>query len=148
MTMGTTVTERGLPSHLAVLVGISAGAYAVSLAGVTALQSAADARVIAEREPIRLAAEAAAADHQALETALRQAADRYGALAARYDGAGGGMADLEGSLDDLAARAAALTESAASLSAPARVSLPRVQSAPRVKTSAPKTHSTTRASGG
>ena len=141
-----TVTDRRVPAHLAILVGVSASAYAVSLAGVTALQSTSDARLIAEREPIRLAAEAAAADHQALEAAAKRAADHYAALAARYDGAGTGMADLEGALDGLATRAAALTESTASL--PTRFSLPHVRSAPRISSSAPKTHSTTRASGG
>lgn len=141
-----TVTERRVPGHLAILVGVSAGAYAVSLAGVTALQSTSDTRLIAEREPIRLAAEAAAADHQALEAAAKRAADHYAALAARYAGAGAGTADLEGALDGLAARAAALTESTASL--PTRFSLPRVRSAPRISSSAPRTNATTRASGG
>ena len=39
----TAVAERRVPMHLVVLVGCSAGAYSLALAGMTALQSRADA---------------------------------------------------------------------------------------------------------
>ena len=45
------MTEPRRPVHLAVLVGMSASAYAISLAGVAALQSDTDARVAADRAP-------------------------------------------------------------------------------------------------
>ena len=137
--------DRRIPTHLAVLVGVSAGAYAISLAGVTALQSNADVRLITQRAPVQGAAEAAAADHDALEDAVAAAARRYAALAATYDRIGADLGGMEGALDDLATRAADLTESAASL--PTRFSLPRVQAAPRRVASPPKTHATTGASG-
>lgn len=142
-----TVTERRVPpAHLFVLVGVSAGVYAVSLAGVTAVQSAADARVHAQREPIRLAAAAARSQHDRLEAAVDEADRRYQALADRYAKAGEWLTGMEGSLDDLATRAASLSESTASL--PTRFALPSVRaSAPRTS-SKPKTHTTTRASGG
>jgi hypothetical protein len=139
------MTERRVPpAHLLVLVGVSAGAYAVSLAAVTGVQSAADARLHAQRDPIRLAADAARADHDALESAVGRATERYDALARRYAEATGTLADVEGALDTLATRAAGLTETAASL--PTRFTLPAVRSAPR-NVSPPKTHTTTRGSG-
>ena len=142
----TTMIDRRLPAHLAVLVGVSAGVYAVSLAGVTALQSSADARLRTQREPIQLAADTATANHDALEARLEDAARRYEALATRYGSVGDGLAGMEGDLGSLATRAAALTESAASL--PTKFALPKVHiSVPRAA-SAPKTHATTRASGG
>lgn len=139
--------DRRLPSHLAILVGISAGAYAVSLAGVTALQSGADARLNAARTPIRLAAEQMASNHDRLEAAYEAAARRYSTLADRYGQVGDTLGTTEDALGTLAERTAALTKSAASM--PTRFSLPTVRSAPRsVSVSAPKTHATTRASGG
>jgi hypothetical protein len=148
-TSTSTMTDRRFPTHLAVLVGISAGAYAVSVAGVAALQAHADTRLSAERAPFGQAADAAAADHDALEAAVEAAARRYLVLAGRYDRLGGQVTTLEAGLDALAARAAALTESTTSL--PTRFSLPTIRSAPRVvaapRTSAPKTSATTGASG-
>lgn len=139
------MTDGRRPIHLAVLVGVSAGAYAVSLAGVTALQSATDGDLHADRAPIQLAASAVAADHAALESALDDAAHRYAILADRYRRSGASIEGVESALDALAARAAAVSESAASM--PTRFSLPSVRSAPRVVTAAPKPHATTRASG-
>ena len=137
--------DRRLPSHLVVLVGVSAGAYAISLAGVTALQSHADVRLIEQRRPFQEAAGSAGLDHDALEAAVESATRRYDALAARYERVGSGLVSVEDRLDTLAARAAALTESAASL--PTRISLPRVPSAPRVVSRPPRTDATTGASG-
>jgi len=144
------MTDRRFPTHLAVLVGVSAGAYAVSVAGVAALQAHADARLTAERAPFGQAADAAAADHDSLEAAVEIAARRYLELTSRYDQLGGRITTVEDALDSLATRAATLTESAASL--PTRFSLPTVRSAPRVvvsapRSSAPKTSATTGASG-
>lgn len=138
--------DRRIPSHLAVLIGVSAGAYAVSLAGMTALQAGTDARIREQREPFRLAAEAVAAEHGDLETAIDAATRRYTAVATRYGLTGATITEMEGSLDELAVRAATLLESAASL--PTRFSLPAVRTAaPPRQAAPPKTDSTTRASG-
>ncbi len=145
--MAITVIDRRIPTHLAVLVGVTAGAYAITLAGVTALQSSQDARLIADRQPSHLAAAEAARDHDALEGAVAAAAGRYAALADRYDHAGADIAGVESSLDRLATRAASLTESAATLRV-APFSLPRVTRSVTRSASPPKTHATTRASGG
>ncbi len=139
--------DRRVPTHLAILVGVSAGAYALSLAGITALQSTADARLIDQRLPSQQAAEQAARDHDALERAIDTAAQRYATLAARYDQAGTGIGGVETALDDLATRAASLTESTAKLRV-APFTLPRVTRSVTRSATPPKTHATTKASGG
>lgn len=140
------MTDSRRPLHLAALVGVSAGAYAVSLAGVTALQADADADLHAARAPIRLAADTMAASHDRLESALDAAAHRYSVIADRYRRSGLDLSGIEAELDALAERAALVSEGAASL--PTRISLPSVPATPRVVRAAPpKTDATTRASG-
>ena len=87
------MTDDRRPIHLAVLIGVSAGAYAATLAGVTGLQAASDAHVRAQRAPIDLASAISADDHAELESAIEAAARRYAVLADRYRRAG---IDLEG----------------------------------------------------
>ena len=140
------MTEVGRPLHLAVLAGLSASAYAGSLALVTMLQSSADAAVIAERAPIREIADTIATRHDGLEATVAAAmqrysrvTDRYGALLPKFEG-------VETSLDGLAKTTAGVTHS--TLTLPTHVSLPIVQAAPRVvRVAAPRTHATTGASG-
>ena len=140
------MTRPRVPPHLGVLVGVAAGTYAITLAGVTALQSTADARLIAQRLPARQAAELAARRHERLERSLAAASDRYTTLADRYAISGGALQDLDAALEELATRAASLSESASTLHV-SRFTLPQVsRSAPRA--AAPATHATTRASGG
>jgi hypothetical protein len=140
------MTERRLPpAHLAVIAGFSAGAYAISLAGVTALQAGADARLIADRAPALEATAAMTAGRDDLEARLAAVSAEYDALAERYRRAGGSLAGLEEAMDSLAGRTAALSESAAKL--PTRFSLPVVRAASRQVSAPPKTTATTRASG-
>lgn len=134
-----------IPAHLAVLVGVSTGIYAITLAGVTSVQSDRDTRLAIERAPFGIAADAAASDHDRLEAELEAAIRRYDAMADRYRAATTTMADTEAGLDALAERAGALVESAADL--PTRFSLPTVRSVPRVVAAPPATDATTRASG-
>jgi len=138
------MTDRRVPDHLLILVGLSAGAYAVSLAGATALQSATDARVHAAAEPYRVATELAATTHDALDAAVADASGRYASLAERYRLAGLSVIGMEDALDRLADRAAGVAGSTASL--PTRVSMPAVGGAPRA-VSPPKVQATTGASG-
>jgi hypothetical protein len=145
--MTMTMIDRRIPTHLAILVGVSAGAYAISLAGITALQSTADARLIAQRLPSQQAAAQAARDHDGLERAVDAAAQRYATLAERYDQAGTGIGGVETALDDLATRAANLTESAAELRV-VPFTLPRVTRSVTRAAAPPRTHATTKASGG
>lgn len=140
------MTELRRPLHLAVLAGLSAGAYAGSLALVTMLQSSADAALVAERVPVRAAADEIAASHDGLEAAVAAAANRYSRLAERYSGLLPAIAGIETSIDSLAKTTAAVSDS--TLSLPTHVRLPAVQAAPRVvRVAAPATQATTGASG-
>jgi len=134
--------RRGL--HLGVLFGISTAAYAATLAGVTTLQHASDAEVIAARDPIARTVESVRADGDALERGLRGAADRYSAVAGDYSDLGPAVDDLELKLDELAVMTRRIGATAARL--PERVALPSVGRAPG-RVAPPTTHAVTRASG-
>jgi len=141
------MTDRRRPVHLAILVGFSATAYAGSLAVVTTLQSATDASITAQREPIRASAEAIAAGHDDLEALVVETARRYGLVSDRYGAMLSEFNDVAVSLDTLAANTAKVSDTARAL--PSRVALPKVVAAPRItRVSAPATHATTGASGG
>lgn len=137
--------EARRPHHVGVLLGLSAGAYAVALAGVTGLQSATDQATIAARQPAMATVEAAAAEHDRLEAEL---ADTRAALAGAgrdYDAQAARVADLQARLETLASAVGSLE--GATLALPTRLSLP---SAPRVPAavSRPATQASTGASGG
>ncbi len=100
------MTETRRPVHLAVLVGVSAGAYAASLAGVTALQSATDARIAAERAPAKHAVDVMAGGADELETSLDAATHAYTVAAGRYARLAPQLTDMETSLDKLGKRVA------------------------------------------
>jgi hypothetical protein len=134
------------PVHLAVLLGVSTGAYAVALASVTGLQSATDAAARRAIDPVVATQTTLGVDHSVLERDLRDAAARYTELADRYDQLTPRLGDLEAALDSLAGSAQRITDSAAAL--PTRVNLPPVSRAPRVVVAAPRTHAVTSASGG
>jgi hypothetical protein len=140
------MTDLRRAVHLAVLAGLSASAYAGSLALVAMLQSTADATLVAERVPIRTATDAITASHDRLEAALAAATQRYGQVTDRYAGLVPKIASVEASLDTLATMAAGVTDS--TLTLPTHVALPAVQAAPRVvRAAAPATQATTGASG-
>jgi hypothetical protein len=140
------MTEKRRPVHLAMLVGLSASAYAGSLAVVTMLQSTTDAALAAERAPIREIADAITAGHDDLETTVAGAARRYGQVTDRYGALLPELGQAEQSLDSLAKTTSSVTDSALTL--PSHVSLPAVPTVARiVRVAAPTTHATTGASG-
>lgn len=139
------MTDTRRPIHLAVLVGMSATAYAISLAGVTALQSATDARVAADRAPAGRAADVLATGHDQLETTLDDATRTYGQAAGRYAQLGTRLVDMEASLDDLGKRVEKVTGAANDL--PGHVTLPTISTSTRVVTRTKVVHATTGASG-
>lgn len=137
------------PVHLAVMAGTAAGLYAVSLAGVTALQASTNEALAAERDPIAAAIAEQRTHHDRLEATMDGAAAAYGEAAAAYTAI---LATLEAHETDLAALATAVKKAegtASNLAVPARAALPRIvstvtaRSAPR-----PATNATTGASGG
>jgi hypothetical protein len=141
-----TMTDWRRAVHLAVLGSLSASTYAGSLAFVTRLQSSADAALVAQRTPIRAAADAIAASHDRLDADVAAATRRYGQVADEYGALLPGIDRVETSLEVLTRTTAGVTNS--TLTLPTHVSLPSVQAAPRVfRAAAPTTQATTGASG-
>jgi hypothetical protein len=124
---------------------LSGGIYALTLAGVAAAQQTMDDAVMAARQPdlealARLSATAdrLAHDVQSLVDLQSSSTERYGTTAQ-------GVIDLETRLASLADEVSAVSGAVEQL--PQRLDLPAV---PRIATvaPAPRTHATTRASGG
>ena len=143
--------ERGLrwavalPAHVGVLLGLSAGAYAAFLAGVTIEQSQVETARIADRAPVVEGLASLTADHDRLGTALDDARAQYEAAAGSYADLGLGIAGLEARIADLSAAVTEIEGAAAAL--PANAPMPAVAgSVGRV--AAPPAHTTTGASGG
>lgn len=137
--------ERKLPLHLPVVLSVGTGLYAVTLAGVTALQARADAALTAERQPLTAAVATLSDRRQALEQQLQGTVSSLNAAAAAYDQVRGRSAALETVLGALAAQVTAATGAAASL--PSHVSLPAAVGTVGSVTTAPATQATTGASG-
>jgi len=134
-----------IPAHLGVILGLSTGAYALTLAAVTGLQASAEATARTERAPTVAAIEDLVAGHDRLGARLDAARAAYESAAGTYADAGIEVADLEARLAELAAAVTQVSGTAASL--PTGVKLPPVT---RTVTtvSAPTTQATSGASGG
>jgi hypothetical protein len=139
------VSTTRRPVHVAVAVGVTAGLYAVSLAGVTTLQAGTDARLAAERAPAAAAVEALRSSHDQAEAELARIEAGFGSTAASYQQIADGVAGHEAALDSLAARVAAVEGSAAALRVPT-VRLPSVSQTVYVS-SRPASNACTTASG-
>ena len=112
------------PSRAAMLIGVSAAVYAVTLAGVAGLQSGSDAELAARNLPLvtALADRRAADDRLAAQLAAVDA--RLQSLGTAYDSAGQSVTTYVTRLDALAALVAEVQVTAAAV--PARISLPTV----------------------
>ena len=141
------MTDARRPLHLAVMIGASTALYAVSMAGVTAIQSNTDRTLIKRQAPTEEAATRLRLGHDRLEAAVSRAADAYGAAAGSYDALTPQLVDMERLLEGLAGRVQTVSGAARAL--PERASLPAVnRSVVRAATSKPKTAAKTGASGG
>lgn len=138
------MTERR-PLHLAVFLGLSACAYAASLAGVTALQARSEAAVLADRGPTAQAIDRISAAHDLLEGRADRAAAAYARATSGYDAVGRGLVDVEARLSGLADVVGSIQGAARAL--PARAALPSV-SRSVAAVARPVVHATTAASGG
>ena len=139
------MTERRRPLHIGVFLGLSAGAYALSLAGVTALQAQAEAATAADRNPTAQALAGLAAQHDSLEADALRASRAYERATSAYDRVSQAQADAEIQLGQLATIVKAVDGAARAL--PSRVALPAVTRT--VTRSRPAiVHATTAASGG
>jgi len=112
------------PTRAGMLIGASAAIYAVTLAGVSLLQSDSDAALAASRQPYLDALAATRAANDTLEAALVKADGAAQALANDYTGVGQDVTAYQARLDELAALVAEVQGSAAAL--PTRISLPTV----------------------
>ena len=139
------MTERRLPVHLAVLVGASTAAYAVSMAGVAALQSSTDQALILARTPAQEAAARVSEGHDRLEAQVERSAKAYTLSAARFDQLAAGLTSLDTSLEAYAGRME--TVSGAVRALPARVSLPNVARSSNGAATKPRVKASTAASG-
>lgn len=137
--------DRRLPIHVAVLVGASTAAYAVSMAGVTALQSNTDQALIADRAPSLAAAERVSQAHDRLQAQIELSAGSYAGSAATYDALTADLSALDSSLEAYAGRMKTVSGAARAL--PARASLPSVARSSGQVSSKPRAKATTAASG-
>jgi hypothetical protein len=136
---------RKAPLHAPIALGVTAGLYAVTLAGVTGLQHGADAALGATRQPLADAVSGLARERASLEASLRATVDSLNAASAAYGATLNGTAALDASVAALAAQVEAATGAAAQVPAAGT----RLPSAPRVVTvvTQPATQATTGASG-
>jgi hypothetical protein len=115
------------PARAGILLGASAAVYAVSLAGVSALQAETDAQTAAARAPYVDQVTRIRAANDELERLVIKADAETRALAADYEATGAVVADYQARLDSLAVLVAEVQGSAAAL--PARIKLPTVSMA-------------------
>jgi hypothetical protein len=139
------MTDRRLPLHLGTFLGVSAGAYALSLVAVTALQAGSDGAVIAARAPtVEALAELAARNGSLLDDA-RRARLTYEQAMTIYRGMGTTLTDIDDQIAKLAAAVEKVDGLARAL--PDHVALPAINRTIRTVT-VPTVHATTGASGG
>lgn len=130
------------PVQLAFVFGATTGLYAVSLAGVTALQADHDRAVAAMRAPVAADVGALGDANDRLAAELDRTVAMYGTAADAYTEAADALVAHEASLAELGAVVTKVTGSASAL--PRGVPMPRVTRA--ATRSAPKTQATTGAS--
>lgn len=140
-------TQARRPVHVAVALGVTAGIYAASLAGVTTLQAGADARLAAERAPAAAAADALTSSHDRAEAELARIAAGFSGEAGTYQQIADDIAGHEAELAFLGAQVAAIEGSAASLRVPTITRLPTVSSRTVSVSARPATNACTAASG-
>ena len=149
MKTSTTMTERRweprLPAHVVLMLGASTAAYGLTLAGVAALQSRAEADIGLARSGALEALDAGTIAHDHLAAGIEAARLEYAGVATAYDNNGAALDALHGDLAKLAAIVGKIEGESRALPATVRLPVVRV-SVPATRT--PVTHATTRASGG
>ncbi|HSK53093.1 MAG TPA: hypothetical protein VLA44_10080 [Clostridia bacterium] len=140
------MTDGRRSLQLAGLLTASAGAYAIALAAIAGLQSAADRAVIAQRAPTSAAIERLADESAAMEQLVSRADARLAAAIRRFEATRPG---LVASADELAAlQAAVASVSGRAAELPASIAVPKVTRTTRNVTRTVVVHATTGASGG
>jgi Na+/H+-translocating membrane pyrophosphatase len=139
--------QKKAPLHVPIALGVTAGLYAVSLAGVTALQHQTDAVATAAQQPLADAIAGLGRDRTSLETDLRATVDSLNAAAGAYGTAAEHTAALEASVAALATQVQAATGAAARIPAQSASRLPSAPRTVTVVVTVPATQATTGASG-
>jgi hypothetical protein len=143
--MNPKMTDARRPLHVGTFLGLSAGAYALSLAAVTALQAQSETAIAADRAPTVQAISRLAVQIDSLEANARHAGLTFERATGAYDRVGQTMVDVETQLGELAKAVEAVDGAARAL--PDHVALPRVSpTVTSIRTT--KVHATTAASGG
>ena len=132
---------RKAPLHLPIAVGLTTGLYAVSLAGVTALQAQTDGAAVAAQQPSADAIRGLAAQRAALERDLAQTAAALNRAGTLYNGSLAKAAGLRTAVTALAREVQAATGAAAHV--PSGGSLPTAVRAVTAAAPAPVAHATT-----
>jgi hypothetical protein len=135
------------PVHVAVAIGVTAGLYAVSLAGVTGLQAGTDARLAAERAPAAAAVDALRVSHAMAEAELARIAAGLDGATSTYGLIADDIAGHEAALGLLAAQVSKVEGSAASLRVPTVSRLPSMSSRTAGVAARPVSNACTTASG-
>jgi hypothetical protein len=138
--LSTGVRVPRIPSHVMALIGLSTCGYAATLAGITALQSAADAQTMADRAPLAAAVDAVTDRSDRLAARIADLAAAQASAADAYDAVTAGIAGAEGDLGGLSTSVAGVD--GASRSLPTRVALPPAVRA-TVRSSGTTAHATT-----
>ncbi len=142
-------TILSMPARAGMLIGASAALYAVTLAGISVIQSRDDASRAAAQAPLLQAVAETRAANDALAARIEAANGSVSAVIAEYGSTGADVATYQARLDSLAALVAEVRGSAAAL--PSRIKLPTVSARGPIAGSggsAPKTSGKSGASGG
>ena len=136
------------PIHVVVAVGMTAGLYAISLAGVAALQSASDLQLATDRAPAANAVAGLKSAHDAIEASLGTLNGAYAHAADGYTGIAKAIVGHEQALAKLGQQVQAAAGSAAALSVPVISLAPVWPVGPTTASSGSATRSVAPASGG
>ncbi|OGO57244.1 MAG: hypothetical protein A2V84_02230 [Chloroflexi bacterium RBG_16_70_13] len=142
--------ERKVPYHIGVAIGLSTGAYALSLAAVTNLQIDHDRELIDDRRPVQDAIALLGAYHGRMAAELEEARTQYESGSQDYGVLTARLAELRADLERLGLDVGSIEGMTGLL--PSQIRLPSVPSivappAPNPLTP-PPTHGKTGASGG
>jgi hypothetical protein len=137
------MADQRRPYHLGVTIGLTAGLYAVSLAGVTALQAIQDADIAAAQAPTADLVGRLSTGHDDLEARVDAITASFNEAAGSYGNFGSSLDRLEAGLRSIGRRVAGVQ--GASISIPGGGSMPTVGRSTGV--ARPVVHATTTASG-
>ena len=141
------MAEKRRPIHLAVAVGVSASLYAVSLAGVTALQSNDNAQVAAGHAPLIGTVDGLDSANSDLEARLAAARKTFDASAAKFSSVADRVTGFESRLKALAGNVAKIRGTSISMPSGGGGAVQHVSSAGSGPVAKPPVHTTTTASG-